>query len=165
MILFNLTLLFCLLEQLLYEARSKSIEILHQFINKRIPGATLSRQINNTIDFTLPYSQKPNFEDFFKALEKSKQTLDIASYGISDTTLEEIFLSLTTRDEEGQLQCSLNNTDNKVAEAVSSIPMMHTLSGSLELNDRDSGVAVELDTTSSKQNFVSFLILYFINWF
>lgn len=149
------------IEQLLFEARAKSIEILYQFINKRIPGATLSRQINNTIDFTLPYSQKPNFEDFFKALEKSKQTLDIASYGISDTTLEEIFLQLTTRDEEGQLQCSLNNTDNKVAEAVSSIPMMQTLSGSMELNDRDSGVAVELDTTSSGEIFFSILFIFF----
>ena len=85
-------------EQLILENRAKSIDVLSQFIAKKITGATLSRQINNTIDFTLPYSQKPSFEDFFKALEKNKNSLEIASYGISDTTLEEVRTSLESKN-------------------------------------------------------------------
>jgi len=50
----------------------------------------LTRHINNTLTFTLPYSQKPNFKEFFNELERNKNNLDIASYGISDTTLEEV---------------------------------------------------------------------------
>lgn len=72
------------------EARTRSTEIINQFIAKRILGATLTRQINNTLNFTLPYAQKPFFKDFFTELEKNKNALDIASYGISDTTLEEV---------------------------------------------------------------------------
>jgi hypothetical protein len=72
------------------ESRAKSTEAIAQFIGKRINGATLTRQINNTITFTLPYSQKPFFKEFFTILEKNKNTLDIASYGLSDTTLEEV---------------------------------------------------------------------------
>jgi hypothetical protein len=82
-----------MLEQLLQEARAKSIETISQFIARRLNGAVLTRHINNTLNFTLPYNQKPNFEDFFMALEKSKNALDIASYGISDTTLEEVYYS------------------------------------------------------------------------
>ncbi len=72
------------------ETRAKSIDLINQFIAKRINGASLTRQINNTLTFTLPYSQKFNFEEFFISLEKNKSYLDIASYGISDTTLEEV---------------------------------------------------------------------------
>jgi hypothetical protein len=72
------------------ESRAKSIETITQFISKRIHGSSLTRQINNTLTFTLPYAQKSNFEDFFIALERNKNSLDIASYGISDTTLEEV---------------------------------------------------------------------------
>jgi hypothetical protein len=77
-------------EQLINEARNKSIGIIYQYIQKRIQGAILTRHINNTLTFTLPYSQKPNFKEFFNELDKNKNNLDIASYGISDTTLEEV---------------------------------------------------------------------------
>lgn len=76
---------------MLLEARNRSTDLIYQFISRRVAGATLTRQINNTLNFTLPYSQKPFFKDFFTALEKNKNILDIASYGISDTTLEEVF--------------------------------------------------------------------------
>ena len=78
------------LEQVLMEARNRSTDLIYQFISRRLAGATLTRQINNTLNFTLPYSQKPCFKEFFTALEKNKNILDIASYGISDTTLEEV---------------------------------------------------------------------------
>jgi ATP-binding cassette subfamily A (ABC1) protein 2 len=74
------------------ESRVKSAENVANFIAKRITGATLTRLINNTLTFTLPYNQKNKFEEFFVALEKNKNALDIASYGISDTTLEEVCL-------------------------------------------------------------------------
>lgn len=106
----------------------------------------MTRQINNILNFTLPYSQKPNFEDFFLALERNRNSLDIASYGLSDTTLEEIFLLLTTRDENGDLSTSLNGNPTHTN------PILNTLSNSIE-SDRDSGVAIELnsmDATSSE---------------
>jgi ATP-binding cassette subfamily A (ABC1) protein 2 len=78
------------------ETRNKTAENVANFISKRIVGATLTRHINNTLTFTLPYSQKKLFEEFFMALERNKNSLDIASYGISDTTLEEVQLEKLT---------------------------------------------------------------------
>lgn len=107
----------------------------------------MTRQINNILSFTLPYSQKANFEDFFATLERNKNNLDIASYGLSDTTLEEIFLLLTSRDENGELSTPLNGANSRQTN-----PILNTLSASME-SDRDSGVAIELnslDATSSE---------------
>ena len=89
------------------ESRAKSIEIISQFISKRINGSTLTRQINNTLTFTLPYSQKYNFEEFFVSLERNKNSLDIASYGISDTTLEEVFFFDFTKFNHPYFQIKL----------------------------------------------------------
>ena len=50
----------------------------------------MSRSVNNQISFVLPYSQKNKFEEFFHALDDNKDILGIESYGISDTTLEEV---------------------------------------------------------------------------
>jgi ATP-binding cassette subfamily A (ABC1) protein 2 len=72
------------------ESRFKNAEMIASFIIKYVNGASLTRHINNTLTFTLPYSQKAKFERFFSALEKNKNSLEIASYGISDTTLEEV---------------------------------------------------------------------------
>lgn len=91
------------------------------------------------MNFTLPYAHKANFESFFDALEKNKNSLDIASYGISDTTLEEIFLMLTSRDDNGDFVTPITQA-TKGNETISMTP---NLSASFD-SDKDSGVAVEL---------------------
>lgn len=73
--------------------------------------------------------------------------MSIDSYGISDTTLEEIFLFLTTRDENGEL-VSPKNEITKLAQAVST-------GNVIENTDKDSGVAFELqsqDALSTKSS-------------
>ncbi len=123
------------------EERIRSIEQISNFIGKHISGASLTRQMNNTLSYTLPYAQKANFEDFFKALDKYKVSLDISSYGISDTTLEEIFLMLTHRDDNGDLLTPMSS--KPTAESISLSPAVNALSTSFE-SDKDSGVAIEL---------------------
>lgn len=120
----------------MYEARARSTDQITNFISKRIQGAVLTRQINNTLNYTLPHSQKPFFKEFFTTLDKNKTGLDIASYGISDTTLEEIFLLLTTRDENGDLNAPIKDL------------LINNASPSIE-SDRDSGVAIELNSLDS----------------
>ena len=126
---------------MMLETKTLSTQKIYEFIQKKIPGAILTRQLNNTLNFTLPYSQKSNFKSFFNALDKNKNVLEIASYGISDTTLEEIFLILTTRDENGDLNPPVNGV-NRLAEAVKFNPE-NKLSTTLE-SDKDSGYAIEM---------------------
>lgn len=86
------------------------------------------------------------------ALERNKNNLDIASYGMSDTTLEEIFLLLTSRDENGELSTPITALNNRLVEANgSSTNPISTLSASME-SDRDSGVAIELNSFDATSN-------------
>ena len=102
-------------------------------------------------------------------MDENKEILGIESYGISDTTLEEvifqinyfrvqkinffsikkIFLCLTARDENGEL-ITPNNIDQKVKQAVSVIP--NGINGINVESDRDSGVAYSQDGLSSTKS-------------
>lgn len=126
---------------MLMESKALSTERICEFVQKKISGAVLTRQLNNTLNFTLPYSQKTNFKNFFNSLDRNKKILEISSYGISDTTLEEIFLLLTTRDENGDLNPSLNSP-NRLAETVKN-GSDNKLSTTLD-SDLDSGFAIEM---------------------
>lgn len=44
--------------------------------------------------------KKGNFEKLFSALEENLESLCISSYGVMDTTLEEVFLKVTEMAEE-----------------------------------------------------------------
>jgi hypothetical protein len=57
--------------------------------------------------------------------------LEIASYGLSDTTLEEIFLILTTRDENGELKKPPNLTPNTDGTSQQNITLNTSLDMSL----------------------------------
>jgi len=48
--------------------------------------------------------------NFFSALEKSKSTLKIDSYGIAMTTLEEVFLKIAHEDDNVNLVDLARNT-------------------------------------------------------
>lgn len=85
---------FNCIELAIQQAHAKGVEFILQFIASKIKGAFISRSVNNQISFILPYSQKIKFEEFFLALDENKDILGIESYGISDTTLEEVCLKL-----------------------------------------------------------------------
>ncbi|KAH9502480.1 ATP-binding cassette sub- A member 12 [Bulinus truncatus] len=68
------------------------------FIQSLCPSATLVEQVGSDLTFNLPKNpdsiQVP-FHQFFRQLDQSVEQLYIASYGVSDTSLEEVFLKLT----------------------------------------------------------------------
>lgn len=67
------------------------------FIKKYVPDAELVEDNSIEVCFRLPEGDNhaERFEKLFKVLEKSHMDMGISSYGISDTSLEEVrFLSL-----------------------------------------------------------------------
>jgi ATP-binding cassette, subfamily A (ABC1), member 3 len=58
----------------------------------------------------IPNHHLPKFNKFFLDLDKDLETLGIQSYGISITTLEDVFLKV------GHLQDPLNADQDKVKE-------------------------------------------------
>ncbi|ELU18493.1 hypothetical protein CAPTEDRAFT_149677 [Capitella teleta] len=67
------------------------------FIQQSLPGSRLVEEIGSEITFVLPADsdQKARFKQLFERLEAHKEQLHINSYGVSDTSLEEVFLKLT----------------------------------------------------------------------
>ncbi|CAH1795729.1 unnamed protein product [Owenia fusiformis] len=70
-------------------------------VHRHISSANLGHEHANELAYTLPHSKVEKFPELFSAIEKSQEAnedtpeyLGITSYGISMTTLEEVFLKL-----------------------------------------------------------------------
>ena len=66
----------------------------------------------NLFQYVLPFEEakKGAFEKLFTALDSNLKTLEINSYGVEDTSLEEVFLKVTEdsiNKDEGQLLCAI----------------------------------------------------------
>ena len=63
-------------------------------IRNHLPSTTLSSDVGAELSFTLPADGTSKFATLFKELDGELERLGFASYGISCTTLEEVFLSI-----------------------------------------------------------------------
>ena len=77
--------------------------------------------------YLLPKGSEEQFPEFFKKFDSSLKQLKVSSYGISMTTLEEVFLKVETHGKEGEEEIyemkkrlSLSNSqENKIEKAYS----------------------------------------------
>ncbi|KAM6369110.1 LOW QUALITY PROTEIN: phospholipid-transporting ATPase ABCA7 [Pluvialis apricaria] len=78
------------------EASAVDVAQLSALIQQLVPGSRLVEDIGHEVLFVLPYSGAKDgaFGDLFRELDARLGELGISSYGISDTTLEEIFLKV-----------------------------------------------------------------------
>jgi len=63
-----------------------------QTIKVYVPGARLESNVGAELSFVLPKEQSPQFATLFGYIEQNQASLGIASFGVSVTTLEEVFL-------------------------------------------------------------------------
>ncbi|XP_015249332.1 PREDICTED: ATP-binding cassette sub-family A member 1-like isoform X2 [Cyprinodon variegatus] len=77
-------------------SKQKDLAAVTQLVCSYIPEATFLESIGQEITFILPYSgaRDGTFATLFHKLDLSMGKLGLTSYGISDTTLEEIFLKV-----------------------------------------------------------------------
>ena len=78
------------------------------FIQKYVLTAYLKSENRRELHYILPYEEarKGNFEKLFDALESGQDELYISSFGVADSTLEEVFLEVTenaAKELEGRL--------------------------------------------------------------
>jgi len=64
-------------------------------ISKHIPQANCTSDVSSEITYQLPMDTSPKFEEMFGELDERKGELRISSYGVSVTTLEEVFLNVS----------------------------------------------------------------------
>ncbi|XP_053137728.1 ATP-binding cassette sub-family A member 2 [Hemicordylus capensis] len=84
-----------------------------QFIKKYVASCLLISDTNTELSYILPSEavKKGCFERLFQHLEHSLDDLDLTSFGLMDTTLEEVFLKVSEEDQ------SLENSDVDVKES------------------------------------------------
>jgi len=61
-------------------------------IKIHVPEAEVESNVGAELSFVLPKEQCGRFEKLFDDLEKNQDSLGIGSFGVSVTTLEEVFL-------------------------------------------------------------------------
>lgn len=66
------------------------LNVLHEFV----PEASLEAETQSEASYIISEDKLPLFEQIFKKLEDNSEELNIASFGCSLTTLEEVFLKL-----------------------------------------------------------------------
>ncbi|XP_044162592.1 ATP-binding cassette sub-family A member 2 isoform X1 [Bufo gargarizans] len=84
-----------------------------QFIKKYVASCLLVSDTNTELSYILPSEsiRKGCFERLFQHLEQSLDDLDLTSFGLMDTTLEEVFLKVSEEDQ------SLENSDADMKES------------------------------------------------
>ncbi|XP_030852679.1 phospholipid-transporting ATPase ABCA1 isoform X2 [Strongylocentrotus purpuratus] len=75
--------------------------VITAFIKKFVPKATVAENIGTEISYQLPLTSARNqqLSKMFRELEMNMDKLYISSYGLSDTSLEEVFLAVTEDNE------------------------------------------------------------------
>ncbi|XP_051826879.1 phospholipid-transporting ATPase ABCA3-like [Antechinus flavipes] len=76
------------------EPRCNIKEISHLILNY-VPTATMESNVAAELSFILPKESSYKFESLFTELEEKQTELGIASYGVSVTTMEEVFLRVS----------------------------------------------------------------------
>ncbi|KAL0979073.1 hypothetical protein UPYG_G00180180 [Umbra pygmaea] len=84
-----------------------------QFIRQFVGSCLLVSDSNTELSYVLPSDavKKGCFERLFQALEQNLEVLALTSFGVMDTTLEEVFLKVSEEDQ------SLENSDADVKDS------------------------------------------------
>lgn len=86
-----------------------------RLVTQYVPKAEKARRHGRELSFILPHNAVDNFAPLFCAIEQEinnrNSRLGISSYGVSMTTLEEVFLHLEREDE---VDCTMDNLSKKM---------------------------------------------------
>eukprot|EP00736_Rhodelphis_marinus_P006281 Rmarinus@m.16243 len=77
-----------------------SIKSFTSFVKEYVPEAKLLSNVGSEVSFQLPLAASSGFEPMLATMEKDSVNLGIRSYGLSVTTLEEVFLRVARGHED-----------------------------------------------------------------
>ncbi len=71
-----------------------------QYLQQHFGEVVKLSEVSSEITYQIPTSLSYKFKDFFVSFDQDLDKLDIRSYGISVTTLEEVFLRVGDGDDD-----------------------------------------------------------------
>lgn len=88
-----------------------------KLIAKHIPNVSVECDIGHELSYPLPDNESHKFKALFTDLENNKEELGVLSFGVSLTTLEEVFLKtgadLSIDEIDSDSTGDLSNNGNK----------------------------------------------------
>jgi ABC-type multidrug transport system ATPase subunit len=78
------------------KTQAVDVNAVEAMITRSIPGAKLSSNVSSELSFVLPRDQTLKFPTLFTELENHRSSLGIQNYGVSVTTMEEVFLRVSS---------------------------------------------------------------------
>ncbi|XP_066919865.1 ATP-binding cassette sub-family A member 2-like [Clytia hemisphaerica] len=123
-----------------------------KFIKAYASNAQMICETKYEVSYILPdkgKGKKDVLKDLFASLEERKEELGIKSFGLQDTTLEEVFLKVTEatvcEEEDNELTANVNmetippTSPSTISTTSSEIPMMETssLSGTVSTGEEE----------------------------
>ncbi|CAF0869889.1 unnamed protein product [Rotaria sordida] len=126
---------------------SKQFKDFNTFILQEMPDATLREHIGTEVTYSFKHEQRHKFARLFKQIEINKERLAVGNYGLSDTTLEEVFLWVTELADQGKMDdLSENSTVPKIVIEQAPISSSHS---------DDSGLGGESNATMDGISMIS----------
>lgn len=100
---------------------SVSIGPITELVHKHIPEATVEGNVGSEVTYLLPRDASTAFPAMFEELESAKDELQLENYGVSVTTLEEVFLKVGegTGEEDGANIDIQTRLDSRAMDALS----------------------------------------------
>ncbi len=65
-----------------------------------IPGSERVNEYGTDVTYSLPLTEVEKFSDLFEQLEARPEALNVKSFGVTLTTLEEVFLKLAGEEKD-----------------------------------------------------------------
>uniref|UniRef100_A0A8C6FVB6 ABC transporter domain-containing protein n=1 Tax=Moschus moschiferus TaxID=68415 RepID=A0A8C6FVB6_MOSMO len=84
------------------------VKEISELIKYHVPEARLENDVAAELSFILPKEYANRFEDLFTEMEDRQEELGIASFGISITTMEEVFINLKNEDKSEDTNQNMN---------------------------------------------------------
>ncbi|XP_076818416.1 ATP-binding cassette sub-family A member 2-like isoform X1 [Clavelina lepadiformis] len=108
---------------------------LTKFVHRHVPSALVTYNSANQTSYNLPFeaARKGCFHHLFEELPRNMEELNVSSYGLSDTTLEEVFLKVDEKNRWESESSSLPEKGDKLgmSPSRSSLKSSSSLTGRL----------------------------------
>lgn len=79
-----------------------SLEALHQFMFRVFPNSKLEEEHLTRVKYSIPVKDF-SLSQVFGALEREKERLGLEDYSVSQSTLEQVFLSLASGQQQEEV--------------------------------------------------------------
>ncbi len=114
--------------------------VIKDLVREHIPGAETISNVSGELAMSLPTEDETMLPDLLKALSSRKSEIGVDNFGLSITTLEDVFLKVGRAEQDEDMEFeeeAANNNNNNVEEEADKRDFMRM--ASVDSNCYDEG--------------------------